>query len=482
MDKIIKHKIIILILTSLMIIALLAFFFWFNKLRQENRQLIDFVPTNTWQYFEIDFDNNDLKQLLEDRSDIKKVLDSFLINKGLPTNIWKSNCKITKLGLAQVKVIENEKEKNIQVWLIKSPKDIKLLETLDLKNYYLIYLSEDIVALTNSQPIAIKMKNNKNNYSLNLLQHSHNNMAEGYIELPTYFNGINLSEQQKIIEEFVNFKDKLRWQINIDDKGEITIEFNLSINNNFLKQKLLSAGNKSFIIPANTIVVRNFNGEYIFKILEKKLADQFAENKNLFKQLLQDKYQVDFERLYTLFKQPFSVVIQPKNEQLNWYDFLINTKKQNYFYGLVWQGDINFIQNDNIVDLEKFVQNYLAFKFPVARKKILPDGTSGTELIADSTQMIWQSENLKNGVEVHYLLFKNYEYAYAKMVDKFIFTNSREMLINILQAEKRKEVDSFYNIFISPALIKNLRETNLLKIFLGGEIKGNNLKMKAKLL
>ncbi len=465
-----------------MVIILLAFFFWFNRLRQENRQLIDFIPQETWQYFEIDFDNKYLKQILKQKKITKRELDNYLINQGLPINLWKSNCKISKLGLAQIELLENDKLRNEKVWLIYSPTDIKLLETLDLKNYYLIYLTKDIVALTNSETLAIKIKNDKSGHFTSLWRNNSDNIAEGYIKLENYLNNINLIKDKKIIENFININKKLRWNINIDKNKDIIVNFDLAIKNNLLNKDLLKTSNKNFITPINTVVIKDFNGRFIFNILEKKLTEQFGGNEDLFKQLLKKKYHVDIEKLYTLFEQPFSIIIQPRNSELELKKILNNQNTPSYFYGLVWQDNSNLIQADNIVDLKKLIQNYLAFKFPVSRKKILPDGTSGFELVADPDQMIWQTKILQNGEEMHFLKFKNYEYAYIQIKDKFIFANSEKMINNILRAPEKEEKDSFYNIFISPKIIERINNSDLSNIYLGAVVKGNYLKIKSKLL
>jgi len=478
-----KHKVAILIVTSLMIIILLAFFFWFNNQRQQDKQLIDFVPKDTWKYFEINFDNGDLNTLLKEQESIKTAIEKFLIKNGLPINVWKGECKITKLALAQVEAVAAKQKINNKVWLIYSPANIKTLEVLELKNYYLISLTENIVALTDSQPVAIEIKNNKNSYNLSLTKHSSGGMINGYTKLASYFDKIDEDiAKQKMIEEYFDMKDNLNWQINIDADGEMIAEFNLPVKNNYIKQVFVDTNNEDFIIAPGMMVVRNFNGDILLELLENKLEEQFNGGKDLFEKFLEDKYKIDIKRLYTFFEQPFSVVVQPKNNQLVWNNILNTQNNQNYFYALVWDESSKFIKESDADDLERLIQNYLAFKFPIAKNKILSDGTSGFELVADPAEIVWQSKILTEGREMRFLIFKNYEYAYIKLADRFIFANSQKIIENILRAENKEGIDEFYDIFISPLVIEDLRLTDLSEIYLGGTVKNNNLEIKAKLL
>jgi len=244
------------------------------------------------------------------------------------------------------------------------------------------------------------------------------------------------------------------------------------------KRKYLVKDN--FLALNSVMMIRNFDGRLALNILADYLQGELGDQASFFTKFLSDKYKININSLYTLFEQPMLIVIKPTQGSLNLENMLI---KRAYKYALVWHsGESEKEKGELQTEVKEALQSYIAFKFPIKKKKILPDKSSGFELVADPYRFNWQ-QIIIQGQKINFLSFKNVEMAYAQTDGRFILANSKDLLAEVLRAKQQDiPISNFYNFYIKPA---NLIKENLVAgqvIYLGGTFEGQSLQGRLELL
>ncbi|PIP17827.1 MAG: hypothetical protein COX43_02150 [Parcubacteria group bacterium CG23_combo_of_CG06-09_8_20_14_all_35_9] len=261
-----------------------------------------------------------------------------------------------------------------------------------------------------------------------------------------------------------------------DDKHS-AIYFGLKSQKNYLAFKIRGTSdteeseeqeNLINIVPSSTLfVAQNIN----FKKILKDFEDSFQEAESLsatsvnkIKNIYERFYGFKTENILSLLGEQNEIVIIPKEK--NQYDYILATKPST-----------PEIQ-ERLEKLEEIFKGILARFFPTEKKKVLPDGTTITEIIADPELFQFKTLEIKDPeTKIHYTSVPqiNLSFAYTLWQNKIIMSNSPEALQKILKIQKdipQKEILDINNLkkscsslkgetfFIDP---KILTENNILR-------------------
>ncbi|MFH1226080.1 MAG: DUF3352 domain-containing protein [bacterium] len=180
-------------------------------------------------------------------------------------------------------------------------------------------------------------------------------------------------------------------------------------------------------IPTNTLMVfSGLNWRGLIESLEKSFP---ATGSGLepFKMNYEKLYRFDWQKdLVPLLSGPGELIVM-KNEPRN--DFIITT-------------ELPVVQVEQLDKLKEIVREYLAYRQPTEKAKILPDKSRVTELIADPTKFNWQSAEL-DGLTINFIkeTEPGFEFLYTLLGDQLIFSNSLEQFKIFLRQQKEPSPD-----------------------------------------
>jgi hypothetical protein len=437
MKSVIK-KIIYLIVISASVIALVAFFFWFKQYQKSGYQLSDYVPSEAIVYTEINLASAEFNNYISDNSQAKEYIEEFILKHDMPSNIWRGEVSIDKVGLV-VYLDRNSVEQ--KAWLISGSDDIISLEATEIPNYYYAQINESTAVVSRSIELMQKIRDHRvvKKIEGDKLKRGDTYFAYGFIkaekgnsELSKLLGLDNMFDEYSLFDE----RKKIYWQMEFDDTGRprASIKMPLQKDSGIVKE---GKGNSRYMKINNTIFFNNIKLENVIGVLKEKFEKDSNLEWDSFTQHFQSKYNTSLDELYTIFEQPVYLVLKPKRQLIDtaeMFDF------EKYYWALVWDDGSGSKNNLFFNDTKLFIQNYLAYKFPEKQIKYLPDDSFGYELVANLDKYNWQIKNVENRsygvIEYKDSKIITYEGALVKIL------SSSELLVNEIAKDEFIDRDS----------------------------------------
>ena len=471
-----KGKILFLLITIVAMIFLLAVVFWYKEYEKKSRNLSDYVPDSALAYTEINLANNGLNDYFDKNKKAKDFLERFILENELAVNIWRGDVEIDKMGLVILPGKDGQLEK---VWLIHGRDNVRQLEATELVDYFYAVLDNQTAALTKSRKAFQEINSFKPFKGMGRLNFQKDNfLINGFIKSDLW-----ASKWQEIADLILANKqfelkrnEDVIWQMAVVAGG---IEFSVKLPIKLELKNNLSQPDNQMVFLDNTLEIQQIELSIIIDILKESLGNETNIDWNLFEQYVNEKYNINLNELYTFFKQPVSVILKPKRLLLSINELFIF---ENYDWVIISQGKQEEKLNMVINNFESLIQNYLAFKYPQMKTKVLPDGSAGMELVADVEKFNWQDKSDDNFLKKS-ISYQDGELAYAFMKDRFIFGNSLGLIELVIKAGQKKEESNTnpYEVRFDTAIIDN-DFLNLGKIlWLDSEIKSDGVVIRGRL-
>lgn len=470
-----KGKILFLLITSAALIALIAVVFWYNDYQKKSRNLSFYVPESALAYVEINLADNDLNDYLDKHNKAKDYLEKFILENEMAANIWLGDVAIDRLALV---ILPGESGQLGKAWLIHGLDDLRKLEATELVDYFYNVLDGRIGVLSKSKKAFQEINSFKPVKGMVRLDFKKDDfLINGFIKSDLWANswqGITSSISPDKQWGLQQAKD-ITWQLDVV-AGDIEFSFGLPIKLE-LKNNLSQPDNKMVFLN-NTIDIRHVELSTVIDILKESLNNETNIDWNLFEQYVDEKYNVHLNELYTFFERPVSVILKPKKLLLSINELFIF---ENYNWLIVFQGEQGEKLNMALNNFESLIQNYLAFKYPQMKTKVLPDGSVGVELMADTEKFNWQNISDDNFLKKS-ISYPGGELAYAFIEDRFIFGNSLDLIDLVIKAGQKEGSNiSTYEVRFDTAIIDN-DFLNLGKVlWLDSEIKSDQVVIHGRL-
>ena len=452
-----NKKIFLTTLSALAIWAVIGWFFLYYKdFKAGTRQLVEYVPKEALAFIEFDLDKQNFNVYLEEQPPAKKLLEKFMLTNELPASIWRGHIAIDKLALV---LFQNDQHqgKFDKAWLVHGRGEIRQLEATALADYYYATRSKQIAVISKSKHAMDLMARHNVIDSLDIAYSDEDadEFIYGYIKvglLSDKFKGIlnnDLIESNPWLG--INKEETINWQIGISDEGNILLSFNLGNGKIKKTRGMETEPTNKFLKLDRTIMARDLDLLEVLAVLNKQLNKEKEINLQSLKKFLNDKYKIKVDEMYTFFEQPVLLVLRPRTGAVN-LENLFNFN--NYYYGIVWQDSFNLPDSRALTNLERFTQNYLAFKYPEKKIKVLPDGTSGFELVARADRFIWQSGQSESGA-IRFIKTQETQVAYGWNKHKFVLSNSINLAEALLGARQAEGKDGGYSLKIDTQILNN---------------------------
>jgi len=471
-----KGKILFLLIISAVAIALIAVVFWYDNYQEKFRSLSLYAPESALAYVEINLADNDLNNYLDQHQEAKDYLEKFILENEMAANIWRGDAVIDRLGLV---ILPGESGQLEKAWLIHGSDDLRKLEATELVDYFYTVLDDQIAVLTKSKKAFKEINSFKQVKGMARLNFKKDDsLINGFVKGDLWASSWGKITSSILPDKQLELKqDKdIIWQLDVA-AGNIEFSFELPLKLE-LKNNLSQPENKMVFLD-NTLDIRQIELSMIVDILKESLDNETNIDWNLFGQYVNEKYNINLNELYTFFEQPVSVILKPKRLLLSINELFIF---ENYNWVIMSQCKPGEKLNIALNNFESLIQNYLAFKYPQMKTKVLPDGSAGMELVADVEKFNWQDKGDDNFLKKS-ISYQGGELAYAFMKDKFIFGNSLDLIDLVIKTWQGKEGSdtNTYEVRFDTAIIDN-DFLNLGKIlWLDSEIKSDGVVIHGRL-
>jgi len=446
-----KKELITIILIPLLVLFFLISGIWMlNHKSDYKNSLINFVPENAIGLIQF---NWELKNNINPKHKLHQQIENYISSSGMPSALWQ-HPDIDQLAIVFLKPKKNNEGKLEKLWLIRSNGNIKDLARLNLGNYYFEAYDNNIGGFSKSigavksieqksnQYISSNIKNNIDKYDKKLIIGfvSKEKYIEHFKQKNKNYQNYNLFEKylSSQVEDIIYFEAESR-EVDVD---KLLFDIKIKLNNEV--GLITDTDNSNLIgIINNGIVINNLDAQYLINQLEQELDKDQPQSWEKLIKYLEIKYQVQWNDLNTFFKQRSSLVIRPKNNMEYKNNLLDNNS---YQYAIVIKVLDNQEKAFNTIELENFITNYFAFKYPERRKKILPDNSSGIELIAEPDNFIFMPDPEMDGMRV--VKNNKVEFSYFMNENIIIMANSIGLNKNIINSMGLFGAEKKYNIII----------------------------------
>ncbi len=428
----IKLKQLYFIGIFLLVLLLWGGVFLYKQFQHYNQGLINYMPAGTFSYWQISFNQPNLVKAIKQKPWLKQQIEAWLVQDGLPVNIWHGQYQITQLALAQVKL--NKAADNLipltaKAWLVYSPDDLSSLVATQLKDYYCKFLDRHTALLTTSEDLFINYQPaEKDFFSSVKLGSGKNLLALGFLNLDNFFQNkdiINTGFAESSLSHY------LYWRLDSVANGfALNIDLPFVFKNDFVLggAELKQRNRGALVWPEELGVWFGFRPEMVFSLLENNFLQRWGISHNELKTFLEEKYKISFDKLYTFFKQPYYVIFKFKPGKktlkdlfdLGSYDFVMLSRRS--------------VDRQVLKNLKQLISSYIAYQHPVQKKKILPDGSWGFELVADNTKWHWQEKDVYDGT-LGLLETSGYQVSYFNSPQFFMLGNSQPLINEVLESE-----------------------------------------------
>lgn len=185
-----------------------------------------------------------------------------------------------------------------------------------------------------------------------------------------------------------------------------------STSRNEKNESLVKNLPKDFQIHFSGVNLKEFINEVLSENTE--LSNSFSQNQKRFSQI----YNFDAKSaIEELVKNNFDITVFNQSTNAFGLDFVLVTKPLN---------------DQALKDFEQLIKIVLAQKMPQKTLRLLPDGSSVTEILASTDAWQWESQG---DIRVLVEASLNFELAYLNLEDKFLAASSQKLLENYLSDE-----------------------------------------------
>ena len=463
-----KIHIILIAIFALMLFASVVFFM-VNKQNKTDQELINFAPKDSSIYLEFDWQTITASGL---NNQIKNEINNFVVKNEFPTSLTNFS-GLQKVGLV---LVNNRKNNALEKsWLVRAEK-VKRAEAADLSGYYFSIINQNTAVVSQSLEAMRTVRdrtaiNQAGAYGQNLPAQS-NCFLSGFIQNSKLSDLIKDNiPAHKLLSDYFKLKpDQISYGQACFNQSNSTVDFKITLAADTAGRIIkMNEINLPAPLVKQAITINGFNGGDLIEILKNEINQSRDNGWQLLQTYMENKYKIDINVLQAIFEQPGALVIRPKNTMDGREELF---KIDDFYYGLVLKNNLaGAAAETGISNLEKLAQNYLAFKYPSIKNKILPDKTVGLELAAEPAPILTEIDRNKN--EIKTISQKSgAEFSYTIKDEKIIFSNSKNLISDILSSADNI-VDSA--VAIDPAIV----EYDWLDLFsfigLNSEIAGGRL-------
>lgn len=425
-------KIYILIVGSAIFVLVGVLWFGISNYTRAGK-LWQYAPRETDFFVEINLADKNLVDFLQQNRTAKDMLEKFLLDNDLPAELWKSENELIEVGMFIIKA-DKEGEKNKSGWIIRTRGDAGQLGVY-LGGYYYTTAKANIAVISREkEPIReIENKNFFNKMSRDQEKRMKGSLAGGFWDLDFWPGNLDVAWPLKNIVK-ANFKitrEAVFWQIT---KREESFDLFLEWPAGVEKQKIEAVKtNKDVYFIEGAMVLNIWELGDIWEKIAAGNIDQYLDRAAI-EEYLNNKYKIRVDRLYTIFEQPFFLVVQPTQKSDGLY--------KNYQSGInhyVLDASVPSGQDGGVIisELESFMRSYMAYKFPEKRLKVLPDKTSGYEVVANPDKFLLATEKYGEG-DLRYIRKDNFEVGYYLSDKKLMIFDSVELAKSVLDNKNRE--------------------------------------------
>ncbi len=425
--KLNRNFLIILLATALVLVVSILIY---QRYQYQQHFLINYLPRGSWYYWQINLGQVDLVEELRQDLALKRQLEDWLLMEGLPVNVWRGDYRIGQLALVKAEIDYRGEKRLVEGWLVYSPDDIYSLVATELENYYCKFLNQHVALLTKSEELIRFYQPTKadlDRFWLDKLMDEDKTVAGGFVKLEKYFGNLFKGNEESVWQDYLSGEGRLNWLAQAKDRG-FQIRVDLPVKASLLGG-LYAVNSRQIssikILPEGVGVWFDFRPQVIIESLNSELANYWKVDPIKLKSFIEAKYQVDFNSLYTFFEQPYYVIFRARNQPQS-LTGLFNIS--NYEYAIIGEQEID---ERALFVLKQMSSAYVAFKYPIKKKKTLPDGSQGWELVAESSSWPWREQEIAGG-ELGVLKTPRYELSYFNYQGGFMLSNSEKLIKDIL--------------------------------------------------
>lgn len=408
-----------------------AVFVWGIWIWQERQQetLWSLAPKEIAVWADFNLANQELVKYLDGNVEAQNQLKRFFVNNDWPVALNQSGVEIRRAARI---IIPDEKTGEITVggWVVRSKDNIDQLNAF-LSGYYYQTLDKRTMVFAKDQRVVRAVSGQKNGQRINGQQER---LAR---EAAVYVVGQNIGWQK--ISGKDTAIDWLKSKIRVEQTGivfgwlkaadkELTFGLELPIKLGDRKIKSNEAAQPVAIRGAISLGLEGISN--LWSLMTQASENDYGSKEKIEKQV-SEKYQTDITKLYTIFEQPLILVVRPRRPMVNFRE-LLDLDRNDYVLVSDFEG-----QTDEVMvagGLETFGKNYLAFKFPEKRQKILPDKTVGYEIVANPEKFLVETEKLSKG-ELKFIALGEQQWGYGWQGKKLLIFNAKELARTVGEAQ-----------------------------------------------
>ncbi|NQU78006.1 hypothetical protein HQ544_04900 [Candidatus Falkowbacteria bacterium] len=216
----------------------------------------------------------------------------------------------------------------------------------------------------------------------------------------------------------------------------------IDFENSLSKNQIIQKDWLKFLIPSQNLAIFNAN---IINIFDNQY---FTSTRSTWQEL----YDFDFEKnIYPILKDTQSLLIlKSKDTKISQEPALSRVEGwQNYNYCLIISNINNLVpESAQIQKIEQIAKNVFAKRFPNEEKTTLPDNSTITQLVARPEKFSFETKKLAS-FSLKYLKKPNFEFAYAFLPDKIIFSDSISFLEQVISQKNIQNQEKVENSLVN---------------------------------
>ncbi|HRY63271.1 MAG TPA: hypothetical protein P5267_01530 [Patescibacteria group bacterium] len=414
-----------------------------------------YIPSETKIFVEFDLADKNLDEYFKTNKKAKEELEKFLFDNELPVEIWQSGIEVQRVAMFVMET--NMAEKKMENgWIIRAKNEVGQLNVF-LSNFYYKPLDKRTAIITKSKEVMQATRDKQTFFGVDMGREKklQGALAYGFWESDWLATNMGGSEIMKIFKNsFSAEQDSLIfWQAVLDSQQKVVWQIDLPLKLEASRQILANTNQLAGVYYFDQALTLKSGGiNNLWPVISAAMSEEELDKEEI-ERYINDKYQTEIKELYTIFEQPFILVVQPSDKVSN-LDKLVQIDKNDYVIisELAGGGDKETLTRD----VEGIIKNYLAFKFPEKRQKILPDKSVGYEIVADPEKFPLMTESLAQG-EIKFARVQEFELGYGWMGNKLVIFNSVELTKRVLaEAELARGSGQFResdNVIVDAAIL-----------------------------
>ncbi|NMB48074.1 hypothetical protein GYA13_01340 [Candidatus Kuenenbacteria bacterium] len=428
-----KERVKFFVFIALFVLIVIAAVLVLARGRGTGGRLWQYVPEKTKIFLEFDLTEKKLKNYLIQNKEAKDELESFLMDRGLPAEIWDAGLQIQKVAWFQIPI---EGTGEGEGWVIQSKNDVGQLSAF-LKNFYFKFIDDRVAVITANKDVLTAVDRGPvfSNWEIQTASEAKDNFVCGF------WQDDDLMKKSWWSDIWANSFDQNEGELfygeaRVDDQDRIAffLKTPLVLKKSGVELMVETGAEKERFSQSATFNLRglkNFWPQILEASGEEEASLEAVED------YLNDKYKIETKELYTIFEQSFNLVVRPK-EKVEQIENLWQRNRNDY--AIVTKITDKEKRETVAHNWETLIINYLAFKFPERREKILPDKTRGEEIVAVPEKFKLASESTTGG-EIKTTKVGDFELGYALAGEKLIIFNSVDLAKQILTKGSKQKDD-----------------------------------------